>query len=207
MDEDNHSLAQRIAESCGVLLIPVRSMQVSGKNAASARLHDLDHVLPCQKARILEELLEAAPATPVAVHGYSLAEAEVVSLRDNGVIVARALDRSLIRRLCDISELDQGPLRIECDGDARESEEPFDPARLGTLVRSLASRAHHTLTMPTRNRFGDLSELDRELDTLQGQLDQLWKSHGLRFAELHRWLDRVRQLVEQRGREQSGMPL
>jgi hypothetical protein len=196
-DEVNHTLAQQIAKGCRVRLIHAEAVDAAPDKSTVARLHDLDHILPLQRELIVKKLLTEATSAPVAVHGYCLEEEQIASLRANGVIVGRTLDPALIRRLRDASRVVQEPDTSEENRQEQKADESMDPADFCTLVRSLASQAHKTLTRTTGGKLDDLHELRLQLDRLQTQLDHLRRSHALRLDELQRWLARLSQQVKE----------
>jgi hypothetical protein len=198
VDDVNHSLAQQIADAHGVPLVHVFAPDVAPKYTCPVRLHDLDHFSSLQSEAILDRLRAGRHAATAAVHSYNLAETEIGALRENGVIVARGLDRALFRRLRDACQPDLGPLPVAGDDAAEASAEPIDPEGLGRLVRSVAARAHTTLTRATPGWFEDLPELEQQLGTLQAQLDRLRSNHALRLAELQKWLDCLAQQIDDR---------
>jgi hypothetical protein len=93
---------------------------------------------------------------------------------------------------------------LEGTGEAEKPENPLDPAELGTVVRALAWQAHKIRRRSTTGKFADLHVLHDQFDRLQMRLDQLRRSHALRFDELQRWLGRLSQEIKDRDRECSG---
>jgi hypothetical protein len=200
-DEVNHTLALGMARECGARLVraPLGGNPPAGTGIA--RLHDLDHVPEQQREAILADLLSRPTVAPVAVHSYNLREDEAASLRANGVIVARALDPTLVRRLGQASEPAQELAAVELDRDESE-EELIEPATLCALVRSLASQAHRTLRR-TPSAPDEINDVRLQLADLRRQFDQLRRSHALQFDELERWLENLMKRVEDRYFEAS----
>jgi hypothetical protein len=93
---------------------------------------------------------------------------------------------------------------LEGAGAAEKPEDPLDPAELGTVVRALAFQAHTIRRRSTTGKSADLHVIHEQLDRLQVRLDQLRRSHALRFDELQRWLGRLSQEIKDRDRECSG---
>ena len=100
---------------------------------------------------------------------------------------------------------------LEGAGEAEKPEDSLDPAELGTVARGAclgrSGRSpcrHKILRRSTTGKFADLHVLHDQLDRLQMRLDQLRRSHALRFDELQRWLGRLSQEIKDRDRECSG---
>jgi hypothetical protein len=199
-DEVNHTLAQGMALDCGARLVraPLTSDTATGMHIA--RLHDLDHVPEQQREAILADLLAGPTAAPVAVHSYNLGEDEAASLRANGVIVARSLDPTLVRRLGQASEPARELASIEIDHGT--DDELIEPAALCALVRSLASKAHRTLKR-TPTAPDEMDDLRSQLAELQRQFDQIRRAQALQFDELERWLENLMKRVHERYFEAS----
>jgi hypothetical protein len=200
-DEVNHTLALRMAQQCGVSLVHDPPGCARSDGTPVARLYDLDHVSRQQKEAILTGLLSGPTAVPVAVHSYNLGEDQMASLSANGVIVARSLRPDLVRRLCEAPGSDGEPDPVQ--EDREDDESSVEPATLCALVRSLASRAHCTLTRKPCAPREELDELCRQLADLQRKIERLRRVHAMRFDELEHWLESLMKRIRDRQFEAS----
>jgi hypothetical protein len=188
-DEVKHSPGPQVAESCSGRRSEASSAVLPPDVTHVVRRHDPDRAIPPQTVAILRGLLTGAPSAPVAVDDSSPEEEEVALLRANGAVVSRAPGLTPACRLFEVSHPSEAPRPVEGHSDEGKPEELVDVGELCSLVRSLASRAHRTLTRTTGDQSEELLELRQQLNQLQTQLEHLRFSHALRFVDLQRWLD------------------
>lgn len=197
-DDVGQALAARFAREYDATLVPSTGREPLSSEGIAARIYDLGHLHPQYQDAILKDLLAGPPPSPVAVHGYDLAEDQVAALRANGVLVSRRLEPGMIRRLCcEATPSPPGP-----DGRPEPDSEgpPTDPSRLADSVRRLALEAHRALKgAPDCPRNGHPRQVDQlvgEIHDLRRQINQLRRLGTARLDELQRWLDRLGELVE-----------
>jgi hypothetical protein len=122
-DDVNDALAREMAQECGATLIRTLPGGVPLNNRNTCILYDLDHMPFTQMNAIWESLISQAPHVPVAIHSYNLDEEQMESLRANGVISGRALDKDLVHRLCRSASTGREPFPVE---DHEENLEVWD---------------------------------------------------------------------------------
>jgi hypothetical protein len=125
----------------------------------------------------------------------------MASLSANGAIVARSPEPALVCSPCQSTGPDRAPVPVE--GDRDDSESLVEPATLCAMVRSLASRAHRTLTRTPCAPIEEFVELQEQLAALQLQIDRLRRFHSSRFDELEHWLESLMKQVRDRQSEAS----
>jgi hypothetical protein len=191
-DEVNRTVVARLAETCDIPLARSVREGPPPRGTSVVELHDLDHVPPPQRDALLGSLLAGAVRDPVAVHGYSLEEEQIARLRANGVIASRALTQDLIQGIGELANASARPIPLDGGTGEEQRERPIEATDLGASVRWLSSRAYTALN----GRPGELTQLRQAIRGLQLRVEQLRSAQNLRFDELRRWLEQLRQLVE-----------